>query len=144
MALDLVVPLLFERLGNHELLALRGTSRELHAVANDDHAWADRLNIMVQCFAAGEDELKSPAYPVRAHGERRDEISFFPCETERVDLAGFVVPTRWQQKIRFTGEGILEDMLHPESEDVARDRNEIWRSRTEVFKTRPLPLRCEV
>ena len=141
MALDSVVSLLFERLGHRDLLVLRGTNGEFRAVASDDHAWADPLRRMVQHFAAGEDELKSPVYPVRAHGERRDAISFFPHAAERVELAGFVLPPIWQHKIRFTSDGILEDMLHPESEI---ERNGIWPSRSEVFKARPLPLRCEL
>ena len=77
----------------------------------------------------------------RAHGERRDAISFFPHAAERVELAGFVLPPIWQHKIRFTSDGILEDMLHPESEI---ERNGIWPSRTKVYKARPLPLRCEL
>ena len=141
MALDSVVSLLFENMGHRDLLVLRGTNRELRAVASDDHAWADPLRRMVQYFAAGEDELKSPAYPVRAHGERRDAFSFFPHEAERVELAGFVLPPICQHKIRFTSDGILEDMLHPESEN---ERNGIWPSRTKVYKARPLPLRCKV
>jgi len=144
MALDSVVSLLFESLGHRDLLALRGTSHELRALASADDAWADRLRRMVKYFAPGEDELKSPVYPVRSRGEKRDEISFFPLEAERAELAGLVLPPIWQHKIRFTSDGILEDMLHPECENAVRGPNGIWPSRTKVYKARSLPLRCEL
>jgi hypothetical protein len=139
MALESVAPLMFESLGHQELLVLRGTSREFRALASEDHVWADALRLMLDHLQLGQDELKSPAYPARARGDERDPISFFPCEAERVELEGLVLPKVWRQdlKIRVTSEGILEDMLHPESEDW-------FTPRTEVYKARPLPLRCEL
>ncbi|KAJ1478826.1 hypothetical protein T484DRAFT_1816540 [Baffinella frigidus] len=144
MLLDSVVPLLFERLGHLELLALRGTSRELRALASEDHAWADALRRMLDNFELGEDELARPAYPLRARGEQRDRYSFFPIEAERVELAGFVVPPPFYKTpppLRVT-DGVLEDMLHPESDAVEPFHKAV--SRTEVYKARPLPLRCEL
>jgi len=143
MLLGSVVPLLFERLGHLELLALRGTSRELRSLASEDHAWADALRRMLEYFELGEDELARPAYPLRARGEKCDDHSFLPCEAERVELAGFVMPAQFYKHpppLRVT-DGVLEDMLHPKSEDVEPFHKAV--SRTKVYKARPLPLRCE-
>ena len=148
MALDSVLPLLSGRLGHCELLVIRGTSRELRALASEDHAWADCYQLLFRNFPLGEDELKSPAYPERARGAMRDQNSFLPCLAERVDLAGLVLPAFWQggPTIRLTSEGILEDKLHPASEEAFKEQTwleaESLPDRTEVYKARPLPLRC--
>ena len=146
MSLESVVFLLLERLGHRELIVLRGTSRDLCAVASDDHAWAQCIRALLEYFELGKDELTSPDYPGRTHGERRDGISFFPCETERVELAGLVLPPPTQNglKIRVTSDGILEDMFHPESEDAAPNQFGVCMSRSKIYKARPLPLRCEL
>ena len=143
MLLGSVVPILFGKLGHLELLVIRSTSRELRTIASEDHAWADALRRMLDNFELGEDELARPAYPVRARGECRDSRSFFPCEAERDELAGFVVPPpiyKHPPPLRVT-DGVLEDMLHPESEDVEPFHKAFFR--TKVYKARPLPLRCE-
>lgn len=81
----------FEILGCRELLALWGVSRELRALASENHAWADVLRLLLSDFPLGEDELARPAYTARARGERHDHNSIHPCEADRGELAGLVL-----------------------------------------------------
>ena len=144
MKLDSVLFLLFDRLGFHELFAVRGACRELRALASDDHAWTDAFRSVFETFKLGEDDLKVPAYPIRAHGQERDWAAFFPGDAESVELAGLVLcryggedpvdpPTTYM-----TLEGVLEDLFYPSSEAAPFDR------RRAVYKARHLPLRCEL
>lgn len=146
MALGPVVSLMFEMLGHRELLALRVTSRELHALASDDHAWAEAWKTLVEELPPlGQNEQTMAAYPKRASGERRHRYSSFPCEAERVELAGFVLPDITTAPVlRVTLhplDSLLEDAFHPESEDA--DTN-CGMFRSVVYKARPLPLRCDL
>jgi hypothetical protein len=110
----------------------------------EEEANAKVLSEMLEEFELEENELAQPAYPERVRGGRRDQQSYLPCDAERVELRGFVLPEReQQQKIRVTSEGVLEDMFHPEGEDVVKSKFGFWTPRTEVYKARPLPLRCE-
>jgi len=145
MKLDSVLFLLFDSLGVRGLLALRGTSREFRALASDDHAWTDAFRYLTETFKLGEDDLKVPDYPIRAHGQERDWASFFPSDAESVELAGFVLARcGWEAPTtHMTPEGVLEDLFHPSSE-AAVDRFSPPDRRTMVYKARPLPLRCEL
>ena len=141
----MVLPLLSERLGHRELLTLRGTSRELRALASEDLAWTGLLRSLFGSDDEdiGEDERLVAVFPLRARGSRRDSLSFFPIEVERVELAGLVLPPAFAYHpppLR-VNEGVLEDMLHPESEAVEPFDKAL--SRTKVYKARPLPLRCD-
>jgi hypothetical protein len=83
----------------------------------------------------------SPEYPNRSRGERRDHASWFPHPSERI--AGFVLPDRsdgWAAK-RINESGALEDLFHPAGEAVSPHHGG-WRSRTDVWIERPLPLAC--
>ena len=80
-------------------------------------------------FDIEEDEMKRAEYPRRVRGEPRDNNSFFPSASERLELAGFVIPLKHLPRIT---DGVLEDVLRP-SEGMVVD----------VYKARPLPLRCE-
>ena len=80
-------------------------------------------------FDIEEDEMKRAEYPRRARGEPRDNNSFFPSESERLELAGFVIPLKHLPRIT---DGVLEDVLRPSDGMVV-----------DVYKARPLPLRCE-
>jgi len=133
MLLGSVIPILFERLCH----------RELRALASEDHAWADALRCLTRKVELGEDELARPAYPVRERGERLDSRSHFPCEAEHLEMAGIVLPDRaaWTAPLSRVTEGVLEDLFHPSSEDAGTNYG-IFRTR--VYKTRPLPLRCEL
>jgi hypothetical protein len=118
-------------------------TRTQDRLEREEHANAKALREMLENFELGEDELTRPAYPVRARGKRRDSYSFFPIEAERVELAGFVVPPQFHRHpppLRVS-DGVLEDMLHPESDDVEPLYKAL--SRTKVYKARPLPLRCD-
>ncbi|KAJ1474833.1 hypothetical protein T484DRAFT_1969652 [Baffinella frigidus] len=139
MLIDSVLPLLLEWLGDRELLALRGTNRELRALASEDHLWADSLHMVLKDFPLDPDELAQPAYPARARGESLVHNSLLPCEAERVQLPGFVLQQLGQ--IRLNSEGVLEDLLRPDNEDAG---NSSLEQRTAVYKARPLPLRCEL
>ena len=140
MKLDSVLFLLFDRLGFHDLLALRGASCEFHALASDDHAWTDAFRSLIETFKLGQDDLKVPDFPIRAHGRQRNWASFFPCDAESVELAGLVLARfDWEDpKSHMTPEGVLEDLFWPSSEWNPPDRHMM------VYKARPLPLRCEL
>ena len=148
MPLGSVLFLLFDSLGMHDLLALRGTNRELRALASDNHAWTDAFRNLIVNFELGEDDLKVPDYPIRAHGQQRDWASHFPSDDERVELAGLVLARVGSTCVcehpptRLTPEGVLEDLFHPSSE-AAVDRSSSHERRTVVYKARQLPLRCE-
>jgi hypothetical protein len=141
MPLESVISIMFEMLDYSQLLALRRTSRELRAVASQDHAWILKLNEMVDDFELSENELVLPAYPEPERGDQRDEFSFFPIESQRVHMAGFVFPYsfRLDPPLRVK-DGVLEDMMHLESGSVETFSHSL--QRTKIYKARPLPLRC--
>ena len=91
MKLDSVLFLLFDRLWLHDILVLRGASRELRTLASDDTAWMDVFRCLIETFKLGEDDLKVPDYPIRTHGQERDWGSFLPSDAESVELAGLVL-----------------------------------------------------
>ena len=92
MLLVSVIPILFGRLSQRELLFLWGTSRKLRALASEDHAWTYAFQRLTRKVELGDDELALPAYPVHERGERRDVHSHLPCEAEHLELAGLVLP----------------------------------------------------
>jgi hypothetical protein len=109
----------------------------------EELANAKALREMLENFELGENELVLPAYPMHRRGERRDDYSFLPVEADRIELAGFVLPVQFQYHpppLRVT-DGVLEDMMHPESEPIMVGFSP--NHRTKVYKARPLPLRCE-
>jgi hypothetical protein len=133
MPLDSVISIMFEMLDYSQLLALRGTSRDLRAVASQDHAWILKYHEMVDDFELSENELVLPAYPLRERGERLDHYSLLPIDA---DLTGFVLPTHFKfhpPPLRMEN-GILEDVIYSAIETVG--------NRTEIYKARPLPLHC--
>jgi hypothetical protein len=133
MPLDSVISIMFEMLDYSQLLALRGTSRELCAVASQDQAWLLKYHEIVDDFELSENVLVKPAYPLRERGERLDHYSFLPIDA---DLTGFVLPIQFKYHpppLRMEN-GVLEDMIYSAIEPV--------RNRTEIYKARPLPLHC--
>ena len=107
----------------------------------EEQANAEVLRKMLENFELEENEMLVPAYPMHRRGERRDGFSFLPVDADRVELAGFVLPVRYVYRappLRMM-DGILEDILHPASEPITSCAP----SRTNVYKARPLPLRCE-
>ena len=152
MTLDAVLPLLYEHLGHRDLIALRGVSCELRALASHDDTWTQALQRYT--WPLGRDELSIPAYPSRARGQQRDDQSFFPIEAERDAHVGFVLPpdrecclrvhSAWRRdEYRVTEEGVLEDVFHPESETALPRTEDSAPARTRVYKARSLPLRCD-
>jgi hypothetical protein len=118
-------------------------TRTQDQLESEEHANAKALREMLENFELGENELVLPAYPMHRRGERRDDYSFLPVEADRIELAGFVLPVQFQYHpppLRVV-DGVLEDMMHPENEPA---KNGICIARrTEVYKARPLPLRCD-
>jgi hypothetical protein len=107
----------------------------------EEHACADALRELVRRFELGEDELVKPDYPYRARGKECDKNSYLPCDTERVALAGFVIPASvlLGPSHRVT-DGVLEDVFHDATEDATYQYGCF---RKFVYKARPLPLCCE-
>ena len=134
MPLQSVISIIFELLNTEQLRDLRGTSRELCAVVSDDHGWFLKYREMVDGFELSKNEKLVPIYPLRERGERNAKNHFLPVEA---DLAGFVLPPYYggfsPRPLRMEN-GVLEDVLYSAIEPI--------RTRTKIYKARPLPLHC--
>ncbi|KAJ1640749.1 hypothetical protein T492DRAFT_1129409 [Pavlovales sp. CCMP2436] len=138
LAMD-ALPLVVPELGCPELLSARLVNKELYKLASEDHAWTGAMQALEMNFPLDGTEgsrHRAPRFPPRKHGVQRDVDSYVPVEPDLQHLVLPRVGTLTREEA-----GVVEDLFHPAEEDAGA--GDPYKSRTPVWISRPLPLRCE-